>query len=70
MQKEIRIWYDKDGEYLEVLFERKKGYFRESGSQMVMEKVDEDGNITGFSVLKVRASKSEPLSLSLKNHVA
>jgi len=29
MVKEIKIWYDKEGDYLEVLFERKKGYFRD-----------------------------------------
>ncbi|RLI86576.1 MAG: DUF2283 domain-containing protein, partial [Archaeoglobales archaeon] len=25
-KKIIKIWYDKEGDYLEVLFERKKGY--------------------------------------------
>ncbi len=70
MGKEIKIWYDKEGDYLEVLFERKKGYFRETENDTVMEKVDEEGNIIGFSVLKVSALKEKPLSISLKNHVA
>ena len=30
MEKEIKIWYDKEGDYLEVLFERKEGYFKET----------------------------------------
>ena len=30
--------YDKEGDYLEVLFERKKGYFRETEHDAVMEK--------------------------------
>jgi hypothetical protein len=35
-----------------------------------MEKVDEEGNIIGFSILKVSAlKKQEPLSISLKSHV-
>jgi len=25
MGKEIQIWYDKEGDYLEVIFERKEG---------------------------------------------
>ncbi|MCL0043602.1 DUF2283 domain-containing protein [Peptococcaceae bacterium] len=67
MGKEIKIWYDKEGDYLEVLFERKAGYFRETGNDAVLEKVDEEGNIIGFSVLKVSALKEEPLSIALKN---
>lgn len=70
MGKEIKIWYDKEGDFLEVLFERKKGYFRETENDAVMEKVDEEGNIIGFSILKVSALKEKPLSVSLKSHVA
>ena len=67
MGKEIKIWYDKEGDYLEVLFERKAGYFRETENDAVMEKVDEEGNIIGFSILKVSALKNKPLSISLKS---
>ena len=71
MEKEIKIWYDKQGDYLEVLFERKAGYFRETDNDTVMEKVDEEGNIIGFSILKVSALKEQkPLSISLKSHIA
>ena len=71
MEKEVRIWYDKEGDYLEVIFERKGGYFRETENDAVMEKVDEEGNIIGFSILKVSALKEqEPLSISLKSHIA
>jgi uncharacterized protein YuzE len=70
MGKKIKIWYDKEGDYLEVLFERKAGYFRETRNDAVMEKVDEEGNIIGFSVLKVSALKRKPLSIDLKSHVA
>jgi hypothetical protein len=30
-----------------------------------MEKVDEDGNVLGFSVIKVSALRGEPLEVSL-----
>ena len=63
---EIKIWYDREGDYLEVIFERKAGYFRETGNDAVMEKVDEEGNIIGFSILKVSALKErEPISVGL-----
>ncbi len=58
MAKEIKIWYDKEGDYLEVLFERKAGYFRETENDAVMEKVDLQGNVIGFSILKVSALTS------------
>ena len=71
MEKEIKVWYDKEGDYLEVIFERKAGYFIETENDAVMEKVDNEGNIIGFSVLKVSALKEqEPLSFSLKSRVA
>jgi uncharacterized protein YuzE len=70
VEKEIKVWYDKQGDYLEVLFERKAGYFRETDNDAVMEKVDEEGNIIGFSILKVSALKEQkPLSISLKSHI-
>ena len=59
MDKEIKIWYDKEGDYLEVIFERKAGYFRETENDAVMEKVDEQGNTIGFSILKVSALKEQ-----------
>ena len=66
MGKEIKVWYDSEGDYLEVIFERKAGYFRETENDAVMEKVDEEGNIIGFSIMKVSALKErEPISVSL-----
>jgi uncharacterized protein YuzE len=71
MDKEIKVWYDKEGDYLEVLLERKEGYFKETENDAVMEKVDAEGNVIGFSILKVSALKEqEPLSIELKKRVA
>ncbi|RCV65587.1 putative protein YuzE [Methanophagales archaeon] len=70
MGKEVKIWYDQEGDFLEVLFERKAGYFKETENDAVMEKVDENGNIIGFSILNVSALKEKPLSIDLKSHVA
>jgi hypothetical protein len=64
-EKSVRIWYDQEGDYLEVIFDEKPGYFRETPNDQVMEKVDDDGNILGFSVLRVSALKDKPLALAL-----
>ena len=64
MGKEIKIWYDSEGDFLEVIFERKAGYFRETENDAVMEKVDEEGHIIGFSILNALKER-EPISVSL-----
>jgi len=64
-QQKVKIWYDSEGDYLEVIFDQKPGYFRETESDQVMEKVDEAGNVLGFSVLKVSALKRAPLEVTL-----
>jgi uncharacterized protein YuzE len=64
-EKRLKIWFDPEGDYLEVIFDQKAGYFRETANDQVMEKVDEEGNILGFSVLKVSALKQAPLEVAL-----
>ena len=63
--KQVKIWYDKEGDYLEVIFDQRAGYFRETGNDQVMEKVDQKGNILGFSVLRVSAAQDAPLEVAL-----
>ena len=55
----------------EVLFDKKAGYFKETEHDAVMEKVDTEGNIIGFSILKVSAFKQQKtVSIGLKKHAA
>ena len=64
MEKEIKVWYDKEADYLEVLFERRAGYFRKTENDAVMEKADEEGNAIGFSIgLKVLLPRNRFQSL-------
>ena len=64
-ERTLKIWYDAEGDYLEVIFDQRPGYFREMASDQVMEKVDDHGNILGFSVLKVSAAREAPLEVAL-----
>ena len=61
----LKVWYDAEGDYLEVMFDQKEGYFRETANDQVMEKVDENGTVIGFSVLRVSALKEKPLEVAL-----
>lgn len=60
-EKIIKLWYDPEGDFLEVIFEKKAGHFRETDNDQVMEKVDADGNVLGFSILKVSSLKNHSL---------
>jgi len=53
MEKHIKVWYDAEGDYLEVLFEKKAGFFKETENDAVMEKVDDEGKIIGFCLWSV-----------------
>lgn len=64
-QKLIHVWYDPEGDYLEVIFEQKAGYFRPTADDRVMEKVDSQGNLLGFSILAVSSLKGAPLEVAL-----
>jgi hypothetical protein len=64
-EKRLKIWYDKEGDYLEVMFEQRAGHFRETSSPHVMEKVDDKGNVIGFSVMRVSALRDSPLEVAL-----
>lgn len=71
MEKKISIWYDKEGDFLEVLFDIKPGFFKDTDDDAIMEKVDNEGNILGFSILKVsELQRQKPLSLTLKSKTA
>ena len=64
-ERKLKIWYDRDGDYLEVIFDQREGFFRETENDQVMEKVDAKGNVLGFSVLKVSALQKAPLEVAL-----
>jgi len=64
-ERRVKIWYDREADYLEVIFDQREGYFRETTNDRVMEKVDSKGHVLGFSILKVSALTKTPLEVAL-----
>lgn len=64
-RRTVKFWYDPEGDFMEVIFDEKAGYFRETDDERVMEKVDTDGNVLGFSVMKVSSLKGKPFEVAL-----
>lgn len=65
--RRLKIWYDREGDFLEVMFEDRAGHFRETRSDRVMEKVDDQGRVIGFSISKISALQSVPLEVALSS---
>ena len=61
----LKVWFDPEGDYLEVTFDQRPGYFRETATDRVMAKVDDNGNILGFLILKPSALNQTPLKVDL-----
>jgi uncharacterized protein YuzE len=66
MAEKVKVWFDAEADYLEVRFSDAAGYQKETGHDAVMERVDDNGNIIGFSILGVsRFKKDKPLETDL-----
>lgn len=66
MADKVRVWFDAEGDYLEVRFAEAAGFEKETKHDAVMERVDAQGKVIGFSILGVsRFNKSKPLVAEL-----
>ena len=66
MADKVKVWFDAEADFLEVRFSDAAGYEKETKHDAVMERVDKDGHVIGFSILGVsRFRKSKPLVAEL-----
>jgi uncharacterized protein YuzE len=66
MAKHVKVWFDREADFLEVTFSDAPGYMRETANDAVMERVDQDGNLLGFLILAVsQLAQSTPLVAEL-----
>ena len=67
MADKVKLWFDAEADFLEVRFSDAAGYEKATANDAVMERVDAQGNIIGFSILGVsRFKKSKPLAADLE----
>jgi hypothetical protein len=66
MADKVKVWFDAEADFLEVRFNDSPGYMKETAHDAVMERVDEQGRVIGFSILGVtRFSKDKPFAAEL-----
>jgi uncharacterized protein YuzE len=69
MEKTVNVYYDGEGDFLEVSFgdTDTPAYMVETDNDVIMQRVDEEGNILGFSIMAVsKLAKEKPISVDLK----
>lgn len=66
MADKVKIWFDAEADFLEVRFSDAPGYEKETNHDAVMERVDPQGSVIGFSILGAsRFKKDKPLEADL-----
>jgi uncharacterized protein YuzE len=66
MAEKVKVWFDREADFLEVQFKQRSGVMKETSHDSVMERVDADGQVIGFSILGVsRFTKEQPLEAEL-----
>lgn len=66
MANKVKVWFDAEADFLEVRFSDAAGYEKETAYDALMERVDSQGNVIGFSILGVsRFKKDKPLIAEL-----
>jgi hypothetical protein len=66
MAERVKVWFDPEADFLEVIFSDAPGYMRETENDAVMERVDLEGNLLGFSIMAVsQLAKSKSLIAEL-----
>lgn len=68
--EKLKIWYDEEGDILEIGYGEQKGYMKDIGDDL-WERIEEDGKVAGILILgfkkRAKAKKVEvetPLKLA------
>ena len=66
MANKLKVWFDPEADFLEVRFSDAAGYEKETNHDAVMERVDAERQVIGFSIMGVsQFSKDKPLDADL-----
>ena len=68
MDKAVKVWFDAEADFLEVVFVDAPGLTVPTDDDAVMKRIGLDGRVLGFSILGVskRAKDKHPLEATLE----
>lgn len=61
----VKVWYDKEGDFLEVTFREGKVYMRDIGDD-IFERVDKEGKVVGFAIFNFSKRDQKPVEVPLE----
>ena len=64
--RKVSVWYDDEGDMLEVLWAFREGYFTPTDDDRVLKRLDDDGEVIGFLIHEMSTLKQpSPLEFEL-----
>ena len=55
--RKVSVWYDEEGDMLEVLWAFREGYFTPTDDERILKRLDDDGEIIGFLIHEISTLK-------------
>lgn len=55
--RRVSVWYDDEGDMLEVLWGFREGYFTPTDDGRILKRLDDDGEVIGFLIHKMSTLK-------------
>ena len=69
-KRQVSVWYDEEGDMLEVLWAFREGYFTPTGDERILKRLDDDGEVIGFLIHEMSTLKgSTPVEFELASEV-
>ena len=64
--RKVSIWYDKEGDMLEVLWAFREGYFTTTDDERIFKRLNDNGEVIGFLIHEMSTFKySNPVEFEL-----
>ena len=64
--RKVSVWYDDEGDMLEVLWAFKEGYFTPTDDERILKRLDDDGEVIGFLIHEMSTLKQpSPVEIEL-----
>ena len=70
VSKKVSVWYDDEGDMLEVLWAFREGYFTPTDDERILKRLGDDGEVIGFLIHEMSTLKQPiPLEFELASEV-
>ena len=66
--RKVSVWYDDEGDMLEVLWALREGYFTPTDDERILKRLDDRGEVIGFLIHEVSTLRQgDPIEFDLED---